>query len=528
MIELSAGQNIELPSTDLWFTVAPTQATVGALILDDDRHALPGGYLDATRESPHAGIDIKPEKLSVRLDAVDPDVARILCVALDCPTGASTLVFTLTDATGPVTTFNIAAAELHPATIGFELYRRGPRWKVRSVGQGYAGGAAALARAHGAPAVVQAARNTSIGNTAAPLDIQAATTTPVPPISPLGDQNPMERISMIYEDAARITAALLNARRFADERRDNEMSAAVADPATRNTSAGQHAIFEAQRRYEDLIISATSDYQRDAAHLIAELNALDDQLPPALASWTSSSWQHSPRPSTGIRLGALIMPEVGPLAIPLCLSAPIARPVWIDTREPALAAPVLASILTRLLATTPRAHASIDIIDLSEALCPLANHLKPHMPRPTVTVHSDVGPRLQSLVNLAELSSLQDDPSPEPRPATIVIITDPGYGFPPEALQFAAQLINNSASAGISILFVGHNLDATTSSSPLLREIADYSYHVMLDADHSGIVDPWTHNSWRFIPETLALGDRLTDLIGTITPPPPDLGHLSK
>lgn len=150
------------------------------------------------------------------------------------------------------------------------------------------------------------------------------------------------------------------------------------------------------------------------------------------------------------------------------------------------------------------------------------------MPRPTVTVHSDVGPRLQSLVNLAELSSLQDDPSPEPRPATIVIITDPGYGFPPEALQFAAQLINNSASAGISILFVGHNLDATTSSSPLLREIADYSYHVMLDADHSGIVDPWTHNSWRFIPETLALGDRLTDLIGTITPPPPDLGHLSK
>ncbi|CAM3845443.1 TerD family protein [Mycobacterium frederiksbergense] len=527
MIELAAGQNIELSTTELRFTVAPTLATVGALILNDERHALPGGYLDASRKSPHAGIDIKPDELSVCLDAVAPDVARILCVALNCPTDADTLC-TLTDGQGPITQFTIAASEIHPALIGFELYRRGPRWKVRAVGQGYVGGSAALARAHGAPTVDQAAVAPSIGYIAAPIAIPAPPSKPAPLIGPLGNQDPMERISMIYEDAARITAALLSALSFADERRDNEMSAAVADPATRNTPAGQYAISEAQRRYEDLITATTADYQRDAAHLIAELNALDDQLPPALASWTSASWQDSPRPSTGIRLGALIMPEVGPLAIPLCLSAPTSKPVWIDTREAAAAAPVLASILTRLLAAAPHPHAGIDIIDLSEALAPLAAHLKPHMPRPRVTTHSEISPRLQNLVSLAELSTLQTDTSPAPQPASIVIITDPGYGFPPDALQFATQLINNSGPAGISILFVGDRLDATASTSPTLREIAEYSHHVMLDADHSRIVDPWTHSSWRFIPETLALGDRLADLIATITPPPPDHDHLSR
>ncbi len=509
---LVAGQNTEIGSTELTFTVLPTRVTTAALILNDRHRTRPDTYLDATSTSSHPGVHAHHRQLSIHLDTVAAEVTRVRCVALDPQPHTDALVCTLADDRGQSTTFIIPAVDVHPAMIAFELYRRGPRWKVRAVGQGYAGGTPELTRAHGIP--VTQTLTTPRGTPT--LRTTASAAMPVPtavPITPLNGQNPLERIAMIYEDAARSTAALLAARNFADNRRDTEMTAAIADPATRNTTASQQAIIEAQRRHDDLITTATADYQRDAAHLITELAALDNELPSALASWTAPAWQHTPQPATGIRLGLLTMPEAGPLSVPLCLSTPIRRPLWIDTREPGAATPVLAAILTRLLAAAPHTPCSIDVIDLADALSSLTRHLQVHMPRNVVTTNMDVAERLQRLITLAELAALNQAPVVNQSGRGIVVITDPGYGFPPEAIQATAQLINNAAATAIEVVFVGDHADAGSSSSILLREIAEHSHHVRVDFTDSMLLDPWTHNAWRFVPDSLSPGPRLADIL---------------
>lgn len=507
MTYLVAGQNSELGSHELTFSVDPPCVTAAALVLDDQRRALPGGYVDPSVTPRHPGVTALDGNVSISLGTVTDKVARVLCLALDPQPGATALTCTLTDGQGRRTDFTVPAADMYPVVIGFELYQRAGRWKVRAIGQGYVGGAADLARAHGIPD----GEILSVRQTPAMADPN-----PAVPLIPLGDQDPLQRISMIHEDAARSTAALLTARRIADQRRDTEMTAAVADPATRNTAAGRHALAEAQRRHDELLAAASADYRRDAAHLIAELNALDEQLPSALASWSALAWRQPARPATGVRLGTVTVPDAGPLAIPLCLPAPFRRPVWIDTREPAAATAALASLLTRLLAAAPPPHRGIDVIDLADALGPLTEHLQAHMPRPPVTGYTDVTARLQQLVRIAELAALHGDPAT----GGIVVITDPGYGLPAEAIQAAAQLINNSVPASISVLFVGDHSDAVGSAMPLLRDIGEYSHRIRGDAYDLEMLDPWTQTPWCFVPDTLEPGPRLADLINTVASSP--------
>ena len=506
---LTAGQNAELDSAALVFTVQPADVEAAALVLDDQRRTvdLPGsGYTDAGNPSGCPGISADPGKLTVRLDALPDTVARVLCVALNPRSVTDTVACALADDAGHTTVFTVAAADAHPAVICLELYRRGPRWKVRAVGQGYAGGLAEMARIHGFP-VPQRPSAAPDGTGSA-----AATSPTVVPITPLGDQDPLERISMIYEDAARSTAALITAHGFAADRRDTEMTAAVADPATRNTDAGQHALATAQRRYDEVIAAATADYQRDAAHLTAELLALDHELPSALAPWTATAWQQPPQPCAGFRLGTLSVPAAGPLAIPLCLSLPLRRPLWIDTKNATAATPVAAAVLTRLLAAVPEAN--VDVIDLAAALTPLTQQLSSCMPRPAVTSHADVAERFQALVLESDLAALQQDSALAARVAGITVITDPGYGFPPEACEAIAHLLNSRP--GHAVVLIGDHADAASSPQPLLREIADSSLRVLLD-DHDAVVaDPWTGTAWHFAPDTIAPGPRLGDIIALV------------
>lgn len=504
---LTAGQNAELDSAALVFTVRPTPVEVAALVLDDQRRALdlPGGYTDAGSPSSCPGISTDPGQLTVRLDALPDTVVRVLCVALNPQPHSAELTCALADDAGHTTVFVVPAADAHPAVIGIELYRRGPRWKMRAVGQGYAGGLAEMARAHGIPEPHRPPA------TPAPAACAAADPTAVS-IAPLGDQDPLERITMIYEDAARSTAALTAAHSFAEVRRDTEMTAAVADPTIRNTAAGQQSLAAAQRRYDEVIAAATADYQRDAAHLIAELAALDRELPAALAPWTATAWQQRPEPCHGIRLGTLTVPDAGPLAIPLCLSLPLRRPLWIDTQN-AAAVPVAAALLTRLLAAVPQA--TVDVIDLAAALTPLTQQLRPCMTRPAVTSHADVAERLHALVLEADLVALQQDSTLPSRVAGITVITDPGYGFPPEACEAIVQLLNSGT--GHALILIGDHRDGASSPQPLLREIADYSHRVLLDADDAVVADPWTGNPWRLVPDTIAPGSRLGDIIALVS-----------
>lgn len=517
MVELIAGQNGELSSEKLIFTVHPAQPRVAALILNAERRPLPsGGYLDAVGSPRHRGITIESDALHISLDAVAADVARILCVATELDPHTAVLRCTLTDDRGQLTAYTIASSDLHPALICFELYRRGPRWKVRAVGQGYAGGIEEMLRAHGVSDITVRQKVEPPSRT--PAASQPSTTphgATTVPITPLGGQDPLQRIAMIYEDAARSSSALLTAHRFAEDRRDSEMSAAVADSSTRNGDTSRQALERAQRRHDELIAAASADYRRDAAHLNAELSALDGELPCALASWTAPAWQHPPQPANGIRLGSLTMSDAGPLTVPLCVALPIQRPLWIDSPNTAAALPVVASVLVRLLAAVPCAQPRLDVIDLAGAVGPLLRQLQDYMPRPAVNSHLAVLGRLQTLTTECDLAALQRNSAAPPPVERILVITDLGYGFPSEAIHATAQVINHSVPAGLALLVVGDHSDAASSTMPLLREIANYSHHVRLDTDDARLLDPWTHNAWRFQPDTLSPGVQLTQLIAT-------------
>lgn len=490
-----AGQNVELSQRNLQFEVAGRQGGVAALLLDDQHRApSPDHFVSTLHVVRPAGVTLAHTgAIDIRIDALDRDIAHVLCVATDQAT-QSALICRLTGENDSIS-FTINPPEIHSALVCFELYRRDGRWKVRAVGQGYAGGVTELLGAHHL--------------TIAPSPTAAMSA----PIQLLGDCDPLERITMIHEDAARVTAALLAAGGFAEARRDNEMSAAVADPATRTGPAAQHAIATAQQRHDDLMARAHADYHRDAAHLVAELAALDDELPQALASWEAPTWQRAVRmPSNGIRLGTVTVRDAGSLTVPFCVPAPLRRPIWLDTQESSAAAPVAASVLLRLLAAAPHPTPTLDIIDIAGSLRPLWRPLAAHMPRSVVTEPSEVVSRLRHLVNQVDLAALRRQTDNTVPPAGVVLIADFGYAMSAQAFNDVLTLINTADDANLSLVFTGDPHWENAAPTPVLRDIADHCLHMPVDTHSHALLDPWTHNEWQFTACTIGIDHRLNEI----------------
>ncbi|WP_039796836.1 vWA domain-containing protein [Nocardia araoensis] len=96
-----------------------------------------------------------PGALSVSLGGLPADIAQVRAVlTLDDPAqtfgGFTPPVATVADAAGNVLyEYRIEGLGSESVVIALELYRRQGAWKVRAVGQGYAGGFAALVTDHG-------------------------------------------------------------------------------------------------------------------------------------------------------------------------------------------------------------------------------------------------------------------------------------------------------------------------------------------------------------------------------------------
>lgn len=521
MDTLVAGQNCALSQHTLRFEIDGQNGGVAALLLDErGRATSPDHFVSTVHVVRPAGVTLAHTgAVDIRIAALDDEVARVLCIATDPPTHAE-LTCRLTGEADNIV-FPIAA-QIHPAMVCFELYRRDGRWKVRAVGQGYGGGLRELLGAHhldlpitaelSAPAVPTPPPAPAVVAAPAAEDFSVAPAAPAmhAPIQPLGDSNPLERLAMIHEDAARITAALLTARNFAEDRRDTEMSAAVADPATRNTAASQDALATAQRRHDELVARAQGDYQRDAAHLIAELAALDGELPTALAPWEAPSWNQAVRaPSNGIRVGTVTVPDVGALTVPFCVSAPLRRPIWLDSTESSAAAPVAASVVLRLLAAVTHAAPTLDIIDISGGLQPLWQPLAAHMPRPVVTEPSEIVARLQHLIDQADLATLRRQAGEAVPAGGVLVIADFGYAMPAQAFSEVVRLINMAGGANVSLVFTGDPQWDTLAPTPMLREIAEHCLHLPVDAFGASLCDPWTHTAWQFSPCGLQIDHRV-------------------
>ncbi|MGK8521192.1 TerD family protein [Nocardia asteroides] len=352
MTQLQAGQNIPLTGEVVRFSAkAEAGLDVSALVVAENLKVFSSDDFVFYNQPTTAGVALAADGVTITLTEVRADAKAVLLVVSADPSapsradGLGQVTATLSGDGGVIAEFAITPSSGETALICLEVYRRGPAWKLRAVGQGYAGGLAVLLTAHGvetdADTDTDAAQpeRTDVPGThtmAGPLagDAQIATGG-----APLEVGHGLERLWMVFEDAARSAAALVSAREYAAKRLDQELSLAVSDPATRNTPAADQARRAAQQRHDELIDVAEQNHQRDAGQLMRELAEADQVLPPALASWDSPAWDKQPAPSDGIRLGELYALDRGPLRIPYCVPVPLNRPLWIIPNRPVRSRP---------------------------------------------------------------------------------------------------------------------------------------------------------------------------------------------
>ncbi|MFD9396119.1 TerD family protein [Streptomyces sp. NPDC060000] len=157
--ELVRGQNHPLSQVRLEIRVSAGRPVMAVATLGDESGRVPGVEWVA-----HPGVPTLPglevsrqaaadHRLAVDLDAVSATVHRV-SVLLALPAGvggpvtfgsvaAPFVAVTGLDGT-EVATYTITGLDAESAVVALELYRRQGAWKVRAVGQGYAGGLAEL------------------------------------------------------------------------------------------------------------------------------------------------------------------------------------------------------------------------------------------------------------------------------------------------------------------------------------------------------------------------------------------------
>ncbi|WP_328389440.1 TerD family protein [Nocardia sp. NBC_00416] len=500
MTQLQAGQNIPLNGGVARFQVnAAVPLTVSALVVAGDLRVGSAADVLVTERPTGPGVRVDHGGATVVVTPADvrADAQAVLLVAA-AQSGIGVVTAQLSENDIPVAEFVIAPQAGETALICFELYRRATAWKLRAVGQGYAGGIGELLRAHGADGYVTPAPATAAA-AATVLDatvVSPAGVTASAEVTPIEVGHGLERLWMIFEDAARSAAALELARGYAAERLDQELSAAVSDPATRNTPAADAARAEAQRRHDELTATAESSYRRDSIQLRGELNEADAVLPAALASWHSPAWDRPAAPADGIRLGELYALDRGELRVPYCVPVPLNRPLWVDTESSAAVAPVVGALLARLLRAAPGRRTVVDIIDLTGAFTGFTGMLAPVLAGPPITDHSDISPRLQQLVDAAELAEMAHNSGQGAPPAEhrILLAADFPHGYQAADAQRLVALVARGDLIGLSTVILGGN--ESESGDSTVATLSRACRHLPT-VTGTPLFDPWTGNAWQ-------------------------------
>lgn len=170
--ELVRGQNYPLPQTRLEVRISVGQPVVAGATLGDDQGKVRGTDWVAHPAAPQMpGLEVSRQaaadhRLAVDLGAM-PEAVHTVTVLLALPTGVGGPVrfgglaapfVAVTDLDGvEIATFTITDLDAESAVTALELYRRNGAWKVRAVGQGYAGGLAAMLHDRGLPEAISLA-----------------------------------------------------------------------------------------------------------------------------------------------------------------------------------------------------------------------------------------------------------------------------------------------------------------------------------------------------------------------------------
>ncbi|MGH4027499.1 TerD family protein [Actinomycetota bacterium Odt1-20B] len=164
--ELVRGQNHPLPGNRLEIRVSVGKPIVAGATLCDDQGKVRGTEWVAHPGAPTLpGLEVPKQaaadhRLAVDLDAV-PDAVHQVNVLLSLPVGvggpvrfgalaAPFVAVTGLDGT-EVASYTITDLDAESAVVALEIYRRQGAWKVRAVGQGYAGGLADMLVDQGLP-----------------------------------------------------------------------------------------------------------------------------------------------------------------------------------------------------------------------------------------------------------------------------------------------------------------------------------------------------------------------------------------
>jgi TerD domain-containing protein len=164
--ELIRGQNHPLSETRLEIRVSAGGPIVAGATLNDDQWRMRDAEWIAHPASPQLpGLEVSRQaaadhRLAVDLGAL-PEAVHRVNVMLALPTGVGgpasfgALTAPFVAVTGldgsEIASYTITDLGTESAVVALELYRRQDAWKVRAVGQGYAGGLAAMLHDQGLP-----------------------------------------------------------------------------------------------------------------------------------------------------------------------------------------------------------------------------------------------------------------------------------------------------------------------------------------------------------------------------------------
>lgn len=471
MVVLRKGENTTLDVPWVRVTVAPDQP-VAALLVDaqlrarSSAHLLVGDHLSAP------GVRRTCDGLEIDTAAVPPGVHAVRCLVE--VTGAAAPSATVLDEGGAVlVTYTATDLTVERAVVLVEVYRRGVRWKVRAVGQGYDGGLGAAAADHGIT-----------------LEL------PVPAPTGVSETDLVRHLRGVWEDASRSCAAYVSACTFAENRHERDVAATLADVGRRGTPETRTAQAAAQARHDELVARADTVHERDMAQLVAEMVGLEAALPAPVAEWGAPAWAAWAPPSASggaVRLGAVHTDLAPHLRVPLLTGLPLAMPLWIDgTGDPGGEAALLRTLVLRVVAAHPARELRLQVVDL---LGTLGATLGPTAGRGEL---AEVLSRLLAEVDLAQMAAQVGERRPG---AQLLVLHGLPYGLDEDTLAQLHTLVRAGPGAGMNIVITGAREDLLgRSTDRLLAALAEGMQRVPVTADGT-LADPWTGGEWVFTPD---------------------------
>ncbi|MFJ8076045.1 TerD family protein [Streptomyces sp. NPDC096176] len=156
--ELVRGQNHPLPDTRLEIRVSAGHPVVACATCVDEQGSVRAEWVAHPGASALPGIEVpgraeQSPRVALGLDDV-PEAVHQVNVILALPVGAggpdrfgataAPFVAVMSQGGAELASFTITGLDSETALVAVELYRRQGAWKVRAVGQGYAGGLAQL------------------------------------------------------------------------------------------------------------------------------------------------------------------------------------------------------------------------------------------------------------------------------------------------------------------------------------------------------------------------------------------------